>query len=76
MVVSLNSRLESNRDQEEGWGTHAEVVVLEELAGPPKHITLQSVYAWVRRTLLGRVDPSFRALSGRLKFIVRRHKFI
>ena len=28
--------------------------------------------AWV---LLGPVDPSFRALSGRLKFTVRRHKF-
>ena len=25
--------------------------------------------------LLGPVDPSFRALSGRLKFAVRRHKF-
>ena len=24
---------------------------------------------------LGPVDPSFRALSGRLKFTVRRHKF-
>ena len=24
---------------------------------------------------LGPVDPSFRALSGRLKFMVRRHKF-
>ena len=27
------------------------------------------------RTLLGPVDPSFRALSGRLTFTVRRHKF-
>ena len=26
-------------------------------------------------SLLGPVDPSFRALSGRLKFTVRRHKF-
>ena len=25
--------------------------------------------------LLGPVDPSFRAFSGRLKFTVRRHKF-
>ena len=25
---------------------------------------------------LGPVDPSFRALSGRLKFTARRHKFI
>ena len=27
------------------------------------------------KRLLGPVDPSFRALSGRLKFTVRRHKF-
>jgi len=26
-------------------------------------------------SLLGPVDPSFRALSGRLEFTVRRHKF-
>ena len=26
-------------------------------------------------SLLGPLDPSFRALSGRLKFAVRRHKF-
>jgi len=26
-------------------------------------------------SLLGPVDPSFRALSGRLKLTVRRHKF-
>ena len=35
MVVSLKSRLESNREQEGGWGAYAEVVVLEELARPP-----------------------------------------
>ena len=29
----------------------------------------------VSSSLLGPVDPSFRALSGRLKFTVRRHKF-
>ena len=29
----------------------------------------------VRRSLLGPADPSFRALSGRLEFTVRRHKF-
>jgi len=29
----------------------------------------------VSSSLLGPVDPSFRALSGRLKFMVRRHKF-
>jgi len=28
-----------------------------------------------RQSPLGPVDPSFRALSGRLKFTVRRHKF-
>ena len=28
-----------------------------------------------RRSPLGPVNPSFRALSGRLKFTVRRHKF-
>ena len=27
-----------------------------------------------RQSPLGAVDPSFRALSGRLKFTVRRHK--
>ena len=29
----------------------------------------------VSSSLLGHVDPSFRALSGRLKFTARRHKF-
>jgi len=29
----------------------------------------------VSSSLLGPVVPSFRALSGRLKFTVRRHKF-
>ena len=29
----------------------------------------------VSSSLLSPVDPSFRALSGRLKFAVRRHKF-
>ena len=29
----------------------------------------------VSSSLLGPVDPSFRALSGRLEFTVRRHKF-
>ena len=29
----------------------------------------------VSSSLLGPVDPSFQALSGRLKFTVRRHKF-
>ena len=28
-----------------------------------------------RQSLLGTVDPSFRALPGRLKLMVRRHKF-
>ena len=28
-----------------------------------------------RQSPLGPVDPSFRALSGRVKFVVRRHKF-
>ena len=31
-------------------------------------------YIVYRQSLLGPVDPSFRALSGRLKFTVRRHK--
>jgi len=39
-----------------------------------------AVSAWVyieyRKSYLGPVDPSFRALSGRLKFTVRRHKSI
>ena len=29
----------------------------------------------VSSSLLGPVDPSFRALAGRLEFMVRRHKF-
>jgi len=29
----------------------------------------------VPSSLVGPVDPSFRALSGRLEFTVRRHKF-
>jgi len=33
------------------------------------------VYIVYRQVFLGPVDPSFRALSGRLKFTVRRHKF-
>jgi len=32
-------------------------------------------YIVYRQSPLGPVDPSFRALSGRLKFMVRRHKF-
>jgi hypothetical protein len=28
-----------------------------------------------RQSPLGPVDPSFRALSGRVEFLVRRHKF-
>ena len=35
---------------------------------------MASIADWVWG-LLGPVDPSFRALSGRLKFTVRRHKF-
>ena len=34
-----------------------------------------SVVHRVSPSLVGPVDPSFRALSGRLKFTVRRHKF-
>ena len=33
------------------------------------------IYIVYRQSLLGPVDPSFRALSGRLKFTVRRHQF-
>ena len=29
----------------------------------------------MRQSPLGPVDPSFRALSGRVEFLVRRHKF-
>ena len=32
-------------------------------------------YTVYRQSPLGPVDPSFRALSGRLKFTIRRHKF-
>ena len=37
-------------------------------------VALQVVHG-VSPSLLGPVDPSFRALSGRLEFTVRRHKF-
>ena len=33
------------------------------------------LYIVYRQSPLGPVDPSFRALSGRLKFTVRHHKF-
>ena len=41
------------------------------------HATTDSGRVFQRNTfsLLGPVDPSFRALSGRLKFTARRHKF-
>ena len=46
---------------------------------PPPHPTLSirrlQVVHRVSSSLLGPVVPSFRALSGRLKFTVRRHKF-
>ena len=38
-------------------------------------LCVRKVVHRVSSSLLGPVDPSFRALSGRLKFIVRRHKF-
>ena len=39
--------------------------------------SLRRLYAYIvdRQSPLGPVDPSFRALSGRLKFTVRHHKF-
>ena len=38
--------------------------------------TKEQLLGWGRSPMLdGPVDPSFRALSGRLKFTVRRHKF-
>ena len=55
LCVSLNSMLESNKE-EEGVSTRCRFYI---------------VY---RQSHLGPVDPSFRALSGRLKFTVRRHK--
>ena len=36
---------------------------------------LQRFYIVYRQSRLDPVDPSFRALSGRLEFTVRRHKF-
>ena len=36
--------------------------------------TLNPACAWLGGSPLGRAGPSFRALSGRLKFTVRRHK--
>ena len=41
-----------------------------------QRVILNEAYEFlVSSSLLGPVDPSFRALSGRLKFTVRRHKF-
>ena len=39
------------------------------------HLLMQRVLYRVSSSLSGLKDPSFRALSGRLKFKVRRHKF-
>ena len=36
---------------------------------------LYSFYTVYRQSPLGPIEPSFRALSGRLKFTVRRHQF-
>ena len=48
----------------------------------PPHVNLlgadrlaDRLYIVYRRSPLGPVDPSFRALSGRLTFTVRRNKF-
>jgi hypothetical protein len=38
-------------------------------------INLDILAGDIERSLLGLVDPSFRALSGRLKFTARRDKF-
>ena len=41
-----------------------------------RNLGLRGDGGWkVSPSLVGPVDPSFRALSGRLKFTVRRHKF-
>jgi len=43
---------------------------------PPRHSACPGVPPGpISSSLLGPVDPSFRALSGRLKFTARRHKF-
>jgi len=42
---------------------------------PVVFFRLLQVLHRVSSSLLGPVAPSFRALSGRLKFTVRRHKF-
>jgi len=39
------------------------------------HVSGEEVLHRVSSSILGPVDPSFRALSGRLKFTVRRHEF-
>ena len=49
------------------------------IASPPSSLVWGSGFrVWwycLSSSLLGPVDPSFRALSGRRKFTVRRHKF-
>ena len=41
----------------------------------PPHLRVMLVLHRVSSSLLGPVDPSFRALPGRLKFTVRRDEF-
>ena len=47
---------------------HREYTLSGRVSGPNPFVRVSS-------SLLGPVDPSFRALSGRLKFTVRPHKF-
>ena len=57
-----------------GWET-ADLLMVERSLGSRVQAVFVEVVHRVWSSLLGAVDPSFRALSGRLKFTVRRHKF-
>ena len=46
------------------------------LVGATLFVAYDRFFIVHRQSPLGPVDISFRALSGRLKFMVRRHKFI
>ena len=60
--VSPNSRLDSNKEEEEEEDGHLRAFSGRSWTGPGRSL------------VIGPVVPSFRALSGRLNFTARRHK--
>ena len=58
------------------WSLSFVVEWLEHVANNLEVVGQPFRSGWTHRASERPVDPSFRALSGRLKFTVRRHKFI